>query len=204
VTVAVPGYVRDATVTREQEAHMGAHSARPADTGPIAVARIATTTLAVAVTGTVGAGTALAHEDGSGHHGSDRHDHVERSVDAASAHGGTTAATAQEEAARARAEAQETVRDALADVGMSDGDLDAYGDDAADDDHSDVDDPDRHSDEGTAPEEHAAPAATPARPPNPPSSPSGRSTVQPIAASGNTGPSSDVPPPGESRTIPIR
>ncbi len=169
---------------------MGAHAARTSETGPTAAtrtaARLATTTLAVAVTGIVGSGTALAHDDGAGQHGGHGH----------GGHGHhTTSATSGDPADEARAEAQRTVRDTLADLGlpfsgMSDADSSSDDEDGSSDDHdsSGSQDPSSYG---------RADAAAAAHPSSGPPQPS----VQPITASSGT---SQLPPVGQTRTVPIR
>ncbi|MCD2190015.1 hypothetical protein [Actinomycetospora soli] len=202
-------------MTREQEiTTMGAHAARPSEHDqhrPSTVARLAATTLTVAVTGALGAGTALAH-DGAGHDGGhgghgDHGGHTERTVDGWSG----DEDDARAEAERAGDRARETVRDVLADLGLpgDSGDFADSGDHAASGDadggdESDAaatadeshDSHDSHDTEG-----HPAPAAGSPQP-NRPSS--GGTTTQPIATNTADRPTSDVPPAGQTQTFPIR
>ncbi|GAA4841370.1 hypothetical protein GCM10023201_34400 [Actinomycetospora corticicola] len=165
---------------------MGAHAARTSETGPTATttgtaARLATTTLAVAVTGIIGSGTALAHDDGAGQHGGHGHH--------------ATSATSGDPADEARAEAQRTVRDTLADLGLPfSGTPDA---DSSDDEDSSSDDHDSPGPQDSWSDARADDVATAAHPSSGPPQPS----VQPIAASSGT---SQLPPVGQTRTVPIR
>lgn len=167
---------------------MGAHAARPHRRHRPTVARLAATTLTVAVTGTLGAGTALAHDEwgddgGPGSHGS--HDEHSR-------RNGHDAGRWAAEQARDR------VRDVLADLGLPSNDSDSDSGSGSDSGESDG------PGSGHDGDEHAASSTgTPAPEPSRPSS-GPRTTTQPIAAGTDTGPTSDVPPAGETETFPIR
>lgn len=154
---------------------MGAHST-PGATGPTG-ARIVTTTLAIAATSVLGAGTALAHDD-SGHHG----------------HGDSHSSTAGEhDGYGADGEADDTVHDTLSDLGMTSWDptWDSSWDSSWDDEGSEDG---QAAGDDVQPAAQQAPAPAPVRP---------VSSTQPIAAPGSSVPA-ELPAPGETQTIPIR
>ncbi|MEJ2869450.1 hypothetical protein WCD74_16860 [Actinomycetospora sp. OC33-EN08] len=160
---------------------MAAHAAPG---GTRSAVRLATTGLAVAVTGLLGGGTALAHDGGWDHHGHSGHSGSSGHSghdDSSSSMADSIRAEAQEAGDDARSDARERVADVLADLGLPASDSGTGGSD----EYADVD------------AEQAGPAVQPAASERPATS------TQPIAA-GSGVDATEVPPAGETQVIPIR